>query len=290
MRVYLPFIIFLTLSSCSKIPVPSILAPEENKSIQKVSFGKEPLNYQSILKNYLIANLNNYQTAKVEFINKPSKISIDHLGDNYSGYRVCLSINEKRGEYYIGYKNHFFLINNSQIDLHLYDSGLLTIPFEYCVSRNINNEYFIDDIPEKSVDAMDSVKLNSEESISYKKLQKELKKLKIENKKLKKLDTNIKDLAKIDTPKEIINNKDNVYISCIFENMSMTYVFNANKETFKLINKLDIIPYVVSFNDAYIVATNEELELTINRVTGKAALENKALRKGMCSLTNKTKF
>ena len=73
-------------------------------------FGPEPINYQKILKEYLISNLKNYKTAKVEFINAPSKISIDHLGDNYTGYRVCLSINERRGDYFIGYRNHFFLI------------------------------------------------------------------------------------------------------------------------------------------------------------------------------------
>jgi hypothetical protein len=70
----------------------------------------------------------------------------------------------------------------------------------------------------------------------------------------------------------------------------MTYIFNASGETFKLINKLDIVTYNVSYNDAYIVATNDTHELTINRVTGKAALENKILKKGMCNLTNKTKF
>ena len=70
----------------------------------------------------------------------------------------------------------------------------------------------------------------------------------------------------------------------------MTYIFNAKEETFEFINKLDIVKYTVSFNDAYIVATNEALELTINRITGEAALEDKTLNKGLCNLTNKTKF
>ena len=302
MKIYLSFILLLVASSCSKIPVPSILAPNENRDTQKVSFGQEPADYQNILKNYLITNLKNYKTAKVEFINKPSRLSIDHLGGQYSGYRVCLSINEKKGAHYIGYKNHFFLINNNEVDFHLYDSGLLKIPFEYCVSRNINNEYFIDDIPEKieeiSVEAMDTIELTSNENTNYQKLKNELNKLKKENNELKKLDkdrsesneTNIEDLSKIDLPNEIYNNEDNIYISCIFDDKSNTYVFNISEETFKLINKLDIVSYVVNFNDAYIVATNEAVELTINRVTGKAALQNKTLKKGMCKLTNKIKF
>ena len=44
------------------------------------------------------------------------------------------------------------------------------------------------------------------------------------------------------------------------------------------------------FNKAYIVANNENLVLTINRVSGKASMENKSLKTGMCKLTNKTKF
>ena len=302
MKFLLSFSLILIISSCGKIPVPSLLAPSENKGTQKVSFGEEPVSYQNILKKYLIKNLNNYQNAKVEFINKPSKLSINHLGNNYTGYRVCLSINEKKGEYYLGYRNHFFLINNNKVDLHLYDSGLLTIPFEYCVSRNTNNEYFIDDIPEKieeiSIEAMDSIELTSKENASYQKLKNELDKLKQENIELRRIgenkseskEKNIQDLAKIETPVKTYETKDNIYISCIFDDKSNTYIFNTSEETFKLINKLDIVSYIVSFNDAYIVATNEAMELTINRVTGKAALENKTVKKGMCTLTNETKF
>jgi len=303
MKTYIiTLLLLLTISSCGKIPIPSIIAPSENTNIQKVSFGDEPISYQNILKNYLIKNLKNYKTAKVEFINAPSKISIDHLGSNYSGYRVCLSINEKRGEHHIGYKNHFFLINNNEVKLHLFDSGLLIIPFEYCVSRNINKEIFIDDIPEKaeqiSVESMDSIKLTTKNKIKYKELETELKKLREENKELKKMekgliesdDKSIEDLAKIETPQVVYDDKDNLYIACTFDKKDLTYIFNANKETFKLINKLDIVTYAVNFNDAYIVATNEAIELTINRVTGKATLENQMLQNGVCKLTNKTKF
>ncbi len=300
MKFYLLPLLLIIISSCGKVPVPSILAPSENRGIQNVSFGEDPINYQTILKNYLVNNLKNYKTAKVEFINAPSKLSIDHLGSNYSGYRVCLSINEKRGEYYVGYRNHFFLINNSEVNLHLFDSGLLTIPFEYCVTRNINNEYFVDDIPDKleeiNIESMDTIELTSKDNLKYKQIQTELDRLKEENEELRRLEKNnvktnkkITDLAKIEAP-EKINNNDNIYISCIFDDKDMTYIFNANQETFKLINKLDVISYEVNFNNAYIVATNESIELTINRVTGKSSLENKELKEGICKLTNKTKF
>jgi hypothetical protein len=302
MKTCLSIILILVISSCSKIPAPSILAPSENKSMQKVSFGDKPTDYQNILKNYLITNLKNYKTAKVEFINEPNKISISHLGDDYSGYRVCLSINEKKGEYYVGYRNHFFLIKNKQVDLHLYDSGLLTIPFEYCVSRNIDNEYFIDDIPDNieaiSVESMDKVEIASKENIRLKKLQTELEILKEENKKLKKLEENklesdkknIEDIAKLESSEKFYSSEENIYISCNFNNKDITYIFNVGKETFKLIDKLDIVSYVVSFNEAYIVASKEALELTINRVTGKATLQDKKTEKGLCKLTSKIKF
>ena len=145
---FLSSVLFI-ISACSNIPAPSLISPDENTQLQKVNYGSSPSNYQKILKDYLIKNLKNYKTAKVEFINEPSKLSIDHLGDNYSGYRVCLSINEQRGDYYIGYRNHFFMINNNSVSLHLYDSGLLTIPFEYCVTRDTTKEIFIDDIPDR---------------------------------------------------------------------------------------------------------------------------------------------
>ena len=41
------------------------------------------------------------------------------------------------------------MINDSNINLHLYDSGLLTIPFEYCVTRDTSKEIFIEDIPDE---------------------------------------------------------------------------------------------------------------------------------------------
>ena len=113
MRIYSFFLFLILLSSCSKIPVPSIISPSENTNVQPVSFGEEPTNYQKILKDFLINNLENSKTARIEFINAPSKISINHLGNNYVGYRVWLSINQKRGEYYLGYKNHWRTVEES---------------------------------------------------------------------------------------------------------------------------------------------------------------------------------
>ena len=41
------------------------------------------------------------------------------------------------------------MINNSQVNLHLFDSGLLKIPFELCVDRNISDSIFLNDITDQ---------------------------------------------------------------------------------------------------------------------------------------------
>ncbi len=256
MRSLICISIVCLLSSCSSVPAPSILSPSKSEKLISVNYGSSPINYQKILKDYLIENLQNHELAKVEFINEPSKLSIDHLGDTYSGYRVCLSINEKRGDYYLGYRNHFFLINNNNVELHLYDSGLLTIPFEYCVTRDTSREMLITDIPEAkediSVTEMDKVKVKKSDEI-------------------KEIDTN-------------------TYISCIFEQDEKIYIFNESKNTFRYIDKLNETDYSLEYNEAFIVANYLDTELLINRVTGKATLQGEVLKQGICELTDKTKF
>ena len=60
------------------------------------------------------------------------------------------------------------MIQGDDVKLHLFDSGLLTIPFEYCVTRDRSKEIFIDDIPEVKeeimVEKMDEIKIAKVES------------------------------------------------------------------------------------------------------------------------------
>ena len=254
MRLTYIFFFSLLLSACSKIDAPSLISPSQNTELLNVNYGETPVNYQKILKNYLIKNLQDYKTAKVEFINEPAKLTIDHLGDTYAGYRLCLSINEQRGDYYIGYRNHFFLIQNDDVKLHLFDSGLLTIPFEYCVTRDRSREIFIDDIPEVKEDIM-----------------------------VEKMDE-IK-IAKVERPAVGIT-----YISCNFNGKDSTYVFNETNKTFKLFDKLEEKIFNVTSNEAFIVASIGKIELSINRVTGKATYLTESLDNGQCKLTDRTKF
>ena len=230
------------------------MTPSMNTELVNVSYGETPENYQNILKNYLIKNLKDYKTAKVEFINEPAELAIDHLGDTYAGHRVCLSINEQRGDYYIGYRNHFFMIQDDEVKLHLFDSGLLTIPFEYCVTRDRSREIFIDDIPEVKEDIM-----------------------------VEKMDE-IK-IAKVERPAF-----GNIYISCDFNGKDTTYVFNETNKTFRLFDKLEEKIFNVTSNEAFIVASIGKIELSINRVTGKATYLTESLDNGQCKLTDRTKF
>ena len=249
-------ILAVIVSGCSKLPAPSLISPTQNNNTQSVSYGIPPDNYQKVLKDYLIKNLKDYKTAKVEFINEPAKSTIDHLGDTYSGFRVCLSINEQRGDYYIGYRNHFFMINNNDVSLHLFDSGLLTIPFEYCVTRDTTKEIFIDDIPEDKQDIM-----------------------------VERMD-DVKIVKKEEDPMIL----GNTYIVCKYADDQETYVFNERNNTFKSVRKLEESSYSVNFNEAYIVATRSNTEISINRVTGNATFLSESMKQGQCELTDKTKF
>ena len=145
---------------------------------------------------------------------------------------------------------------NDNINQDLYDSGLLTIPFEYCVSRDTSKEIFIDEIPDKKeelmVEKMDDIKI-----------------------------------AKIEKDVYV---PGNTYISCSFKDLQATYVFNETNNSFKSINKLEETIYNVSFNEAFIVASLSNTELSINRVTGQATLLNETISKGDCKLTDRTKF
>lgn len=248
-------LLLLLISSCSSIPTPSILTPEENRTSRNTDFGKYPDNYQIILKEYLMTKVSNHKESKVEFINKPQKISIDHLGGTYTGYRVCLSINEKVDEFYKGFRNHLILIKNDNIELHLYDSGLLAIPFEYCVTRNENRTMFIDDI--KSSDKTED---NSE---------------------------TIENMDKIQPIVKQELNSDRTYILCKFNNEETTYIFSETDNIFYKDIDTVRIDYNFKFSEAFIVAENENEIIKINRVTG---IITKNDNNGMCDLLNKTKF
>ena len=200
-------LIFLILifSGCAKslIPVPSYALPEINiNPSPSASYGVYPENYQIILQDFLKTKFKDSSKVKVEFVSKPEKLSVSTMRDEFNGYRVCLSIFDEGDTKNKTYKNHFFLINNGKVITHLYDSGLLKLPFELCVSRTSANYQYLDDI-EKTPEPTSIEEMDDPDSIEPRE--------KIE---------------------EYQKPKSNIFISCVIKENEYTYVFNEFNQNF----------------------------------------------------------
>ena len=253
----------LIITGCAKSFLPTgLIMPEYNTEIvSESSYGPYPENYQKILKDYLQKKLINHADAKVEFINKPSKSSIKQTGQSYIGYRLCLSINSRNSKLiYTGYKTHLFVINNSEVTLHLYDSGLLKIPFNLCVDTNESDSIYLNEIPDKTEDIplneMDTIDLNDMEDI---------------------------------TP----INKNNIYILCEVNERTRTLYFNEYKR--KLVESLgaeELELKNVKFSTTHILGMNGSEEILINRVSGLVIITKSDSDpvEGNCRLLDNKKF
>ena len=254
----------LIVSSCSKslMPMGDLFMPVHNtERLSEESYGEYPENYQKILKDFLQQSLINHESAKVEFINKPRKHSITQMGSDYSGYRLCLSINSKnRKSIYTGYKTHLFIIKNSKVNLHLFDSGLLKIPFEFCVDRKASDSMFLNEIPDQpeeiKIDEMDTIDLNQK------------------------------------SDPVLLNNK-NIYILCETPETKRTFYFNESKNMFVEsigINEKELED--VKFSTTHILGLNKSEEILINRVSGSLIVTaaGKDPVSGQCELLDVKKF
>ena len=257
--------LILVFSGCTKslIPLPKYAMPEVNVNPDpSASYGEYPENYQTILQNFLKTKFKNSSKVKVEFVSKPEKLAVSTILDEFYGYRVCLSILDEGETKYKGYKNHFFLISNGKVKLYLFDSGLLKIPFELCVSRTSANYQYLDDIektPEPtSIEEMDDPNI-------------------------------VKPRGKI---KEYQKPKSNIFISCVIKENEYTYVFNESNNIFFESIGINQLHYEsVEFSDTHILATSGPKELLINRVSGTTYITNGEIKeKGSCKLLDKTKF
>ncbi len=270
-KIYLLGILII-ISSCSTkglIPIPTNLLPELNTSpSSSANYGSHPKQYQKLLQTYLKSNLSNPHNAKIEFVNTPKKMAIAHLNDDLYGYRVCLSIDQKNNKnIYTGFKNHFFLIRDSSVIMHIYDSGLLKIPFELCVTRSKENTIYLDDIDsvvpskETTVDQMDDPSL-TDPKIDQEKLLRE---------------------------KQMM---EDVYISCIVDSNEYTYVFNEYKNSLDQSIGTSVIPFIsVEFSKTHVLGILGEQEVLINRVSGSIFIDESGLQqKGSCELKDKRKF
>ena len=254
----------MLLASCARgiIPLPEKLLPERYTGpVSPGEYGEYPENYQKILKDYLVENLLNHSDAKVDFVNQPSKLSIKQLASVYSGYRVCLSINSRNNKnIYTGYKTHLFVIKNDNVVMHLFDSGLLKIPFELCVERDESRSIYLEDIPdankEITIDEMDKIEI-------------------IPDKK----------------PENI--SKSNIYILCKFDGYNRTFVFNEDQVEFSEsigINEIKLTS--VKYSSTHIFGLLKDEEILINRVSGEisSVINNEKPKLGICQLLDSRKF
>ena len=262
-KIYI-VLLCLLVTSCARgiIPIPEKLLPERYTGLVSPNeYGEYPENYQKILKDYLVNNLLNHSDAKVDFVNQPSKLSIKQLGTVYSGYRMCLSINSRNSKnIYTGYKTHLFVIKNDNVVMHLYDSGLLKIPFELCVERDESRSIYLEDIPdtnkEITIDQMDQIEITPNKE-----------------------------------PKDI--SKSNTYILCEFDDYSRTFVFNENLREFSESIGIDEIKLVnVEYSSTHIFGLLDDEEILINRVSGEisSVVNDESPKLGNCQLLDSRKF
>ncbi len=252
----------LFLTSCARgvVPIPETLMPERYSGIVSESeYGKYPTNYQKILKDYLINNLLNQSDAKIEFVNQPSRLSIKQMGDVYHGYRVCLSINSRNNKnIYTGYKTHLFIIKNNNVTLHLFDSGLLKIPFELCVDRDESKTFYLDDIPDSGQE------------------------------------TTIDNMDKIEVEKRsTIQDKQKTYILCEFKDKNRTFLFNESKDIFsESVGIEEFMLANIKYSSTHIYGELNDEEILINRVSGEitSSIGNARPQLGMCQLLDSRKF
>ena len=256
-------LLILVLTGCAKslIPIPVSIVPEKNNErFPSASYGEYPSDYQSILKKYLQNNLLNHEDAKVEFINKPNRLSVSQLARDTTGYRVCLSINSKNNKsIYTGYKTHLFIINNSEVKLHLFDSGLLKIPFNLCVQNDDSKSIYLEEIPdiaeEVMIDEMDEIEL--------------------------------------DEPIKRIMKDENIYILCDFLESQRTYVFNEKNNLFSESKGINEVYYEnIKFSTTHILGSNSIEEILINRISGEAIITafDQGTVSGTCTLLKDKKF
>jgi hypothetical protein len=123
LRVVCLFICLGLLSACA--------TPTKPSSTDNVSFGKQPTDYQNIVKTYLQNKPTKtpLNIQNIEFLNEPNKFIYETFRQEKFGYRVCTLINTDNNN---GLRAHFFLINDGRIIQHSQDLGLLALSKKIC--------------------------------------------------------------------------------------------------------------------------------------------------------------
>lgn len=102
----------LGMTGCVTPPTPDEMA--------KIDYGSYPSDYENIINRYLRQVLKDPDSAKVEFLNRPTaqfhKKGPLFGGGINAGYGVCAYVNAKNSYGgYTGAKLHWFLIKNGRV-------------------------------------------------------------------------------------------------------------------------------------------------------------------------------
>ena len=66
---FLVYITFFLLAGCTNIASQSVISSDLNIKVSQDDYGEYPKTYNVILKDYLINNIEDHQTTKIEFVN-----------------------------------------------------------------------------------------------------------------------------------------------------------------------------------------------------------------------------
>ena len=142
--------------------------------------------------------------------------------------------------------------------MHLFDSGLLKIPFELCVDRDESKTFYLDDIPDNgqeiTIDNMDKIEVEKRPTISE---------------------------------------EQTTYILCEFEEKNRTFLFNESQDIFsESVGIEEIMLENIKYSSTHIFGELENEEILINRVSGEitSSIGNTRPQLGMCELLDSRKF
>ena len=142
--------------------------------------------------------------------------------------------------------------------MHLFDSGLLKIPFELCVDRDESKTFYLDDIPdtgqEITIDNMDKIEIEKRSTISE---------------------------------------EQTTYILCEFKEKKRTFLFNESQGIFsESVGIEEIMLENIKYSSTHIFGELENEEILINRVSGEitSSIGNNRPQLGMCELLDSRKF
>ena len=123
-RFTLLALLAVLLTACASTRAPT--------DVENADYGPYPEDYQKIAIAHFktLTRRKALDSSKAQFLNAPNKFIYTQFGrpDKY-GYRVCVLVSAQGGR---EMKSNFLLIKNDQVVKHLYDSGMVKLPDEFC--------------------------------------------------------------------------------------------------------------------------------------------------------------